>query len=571
MRLSKERLAIAFLLTAPPLVVVCHGLAALSASFTATAIQNEAAWLGAASAGCLLLVCGAWRAARRGLHAALLGMGTFLCVAIFLVVLDRIGPAGALAMLIVGPTASFAGWRVAQGLPAWLDGFARRRPMVSAAWTVIALAAVVQTGRLSIYMADRSNEFVLTTRNTFWCGHMCLPAYLYGAELAANGEENLYDARHYPGLNPNATPETVLSGMPVEDPYQYPPQFLLLPRLAIAVSHNFDLIRTVWFAVQALCVVALAVAVIRWIGGRAGEVALLLLPAVFLAMPTLYNFQYGQFHLLAMLLALAGMVGIHAGRNGLGGCLLSSAILAKLFPAFLLVPLLLQRRFRALSWVGGFAVAVTGLTWLVLGSEPFTAFVTYHLPRLRDGGAFAFEEAWPELRELIIIANLAPGAVVRKLGELGLPGMTMGLVSQVQTAYTLVIVAMAFLVARAGGSRMTRVCGWLALLNLASLTSPGAWGDYVPAASVLMVTLWIAERGTRGLRIMPLLVVGFVLMFLPGVIPYGEPSTGPVTLLLSLMCAGVLVGINVLCVWRAVRRSAPAEAPAMEPQPAPRA
>src|SRR5690606_12560731 len=110
--------------------------------------------------------------------------------------------------------------------------------------------------------------------------HECLPAYLHGAELALGGEPNLYDAAHWPGLDPTAAPVTKLSGMTVEDPFQYPPQFLLAPAAALALTDDVGVIRVTWFAAQFFLFVGAFAALALWIGGATGRLALWLLPAV---------------------------------------------------------------------------------------------------------------------------------------------------------------------------------------------------------------------------------------------------------------------------------------------------
>jgi hypothetical protein len=58
---------------------------------------------------------------------------------------------------------------------------------------------------------------------------------------------------HFLGLDPDAQPNSKLEGVALEDPYQYPPQFLLLPRLALVLTDDVATIRVVWFALQGSC------------------------------------------------------------------------------------------------------------------------------------------------------------------------------------------------------------------------------------------------------------------------------------------------------------------------------
>ena len=62
-------------------------------------------------------------------------------------------------------------------------------------------------------------------------------------------------------------------------------------------------IRTAWFAIPSLCLVVGGLLLASWIGGREGLVVGLLLPAVLASIPTMLNVQFGQFHMMAMILA----------------------------------------------------------------------------------------------------------------------------------------------------------------------------------------------------------------------------------------------------------------------------
>ena len=57
----------------------------------------------------------------------------------------------------------------------------------------------------------------------------------------------------------------------------YPPPFVILPRLAIALTESFDAVRTAWFVCQALLFLAAALAVTRWLEEPARHVWLLLI------------------------------------------------------------------------------------------------------------------------------------------------------------------------------------------------------------------------------------------------------------------------------------------------------
>ena len=499
--------------------------------------------------------------------------------------------AGALAALAVTPLAGVsalalpaagalagagAAW-LGRRLPASVDRALVRRRGLAIAWSLLALVAVVQTARLATATADPSRGLLVATAHPFWAEHQCMSAYLYGAELASRGERNVYDPVHYPGLNPEATPETAVAGMSVEDPYQYPPQFLLLPRAALALSHDFTTIRSVWLALQVTLFAGVFAALALWIGGRPGRLALWLSPAVAASFPVLYNFLYGQFHLAAVALAVGGMLAFAAGRRAGGGMLLAAAILAKMFPVVLLVPLLVGRKYRELAWTAGWGLALTALSLAVLGPAPFVAFLGDHLPRLGDGSAFAFDEAWPMVADLLRADNQGVFGLAWKVG-LGKP-----VAALLGRLFGLAVLAGAGLAAlrlrrsaarvaadgtspegaAADGGRWAQGVTWLALLGLASLASPGAWGDYVPSVAAWLLAL-VALRAVDEPRWrVPLALAGLFEVFLLGTFPLGAGGEwAPMALMLPLSAVGVVLMLGLFGAALAARPKAWREQPA---------
>lgn len=440
-----------------------------------------------------------------------------------------------------------AGW-LGRQLPASIDTALTRRRALALAWALVAAASTLQTARLATWVTDPEHELVVATRHPFWFGHECLPAYLYGAELAERGDENLYSHHHYPGVDPQAQPVSRLD-MGVEDPYQYPPQFLLLPAAALALTDDYATIRTAWFALQVSLFAAVFVALALWVGGRAGRVTLWALPLVLLAFPVTFNFQYGQFHLPAVALALGGMLAFAGGRRRLGGALLAVSILAKLFPVVLLVALVAQRRFRDVAWTLGWGAALTAVALAVFGPAPFVAFVGDHLPRLADGSAFAFDEAWPELADLVMADNQGVFGLAVKLGA----GKALAAnLSRLFTVGLLVAAGWAGWRFR-DASRWGRGTLWLALLGAASLASPGAWGDYVASTAVWLLAL-VAARAADDRRWVAPLGVAFAFQgLLLGTMPLGDWA--PIAVMRPVSALGVAI---LLALFAGVIASRPA-------------
>jgi alpha-1,2-mannosyltransferase len=429
-------------------------------------------------------------------------------------------------------------------------------------WGVLCALAVLQTARLATWIHDPATDFVLATRHPFWYQHQCLPAYLFGAELAERGEPNLYHASHYPALDPQAAPQSQIAGLRVDDPYQYPPQFLLLPQAALALTHDVDLLRSGWFAAQFALFAAAHLALASWIGGALGARLKQLFPLLLLAFPLLYNFQFGQFHLAAVSLAILAMRAFARARPLAGGLLLATAIFAKVFPAVLLPYLAAQRRWRDLAATAAVAVVWTGVAVGLLGTAPFQAFFDYHLPRLGNGDAFAFDLAWPELAELVVADNQGAFGLARKLGF-----------ERSQAAWFGRVFGLGILVLAAWAgwrgqqvSRWARGVTWIALLCLASLASPGAWGDYVPATAVWLLALLLPVAKSAAWRALMLASLPFQA-FLLGTFPLADgiamssllPLSVLGVVLMVALAGGVLLHLEDLTRSTERRREEPTE------------
>lgn len=492
------------------------------------------------------------------------GLGAFAgAVALLAIALAHPGvliPALALVPATIG--AALAGAAVGRRLPDAAERLADEHRGLAAAWVAVALLAVVQVGRLSTYMSDPTSDWFLSTRHPFYAKHECLNAYVFAAELNRRGEPNVYRAEHYPGLNPEAKPETAMRGLTPEDPYQYVPQFLLLPRFAIALTGDHVAIRLLWFGLNVTLCIGAVLALAGWVGGRRGLVAGLSTPLVLVAFPVLHNFQYGQFHFAAIALAVLALILIARGRAAVGGTALALAILSKLFPAILLVPLALQRRWRALGWTFGASAALTALALVTLGTDVFTAFVDYHLPRLLDGRAFAFGDAWPELAGLVTAGNQGAHGIVHKLVALGVPGVDASMTRIVGAIANLGVLAAAVAIGLRAGDRgrAERATAWLGLLGLASLTSPGAWADYVPLTCVWAL-VWILPIARRRPIAMPLAVACLVLQTtLLGTMPLGSWINPRFMLTVSLLGSLAMFATFTTAVVVAVRRAPNREA-----------
>ena len=448
---------------------------------------------------------------------------------------------------------------LAPRLPDALRGLRRRRPWLVALWLVVSLVAGAELSRRSAFMADWTKVWGSVIPGSA-AEHQCMAAYVEAADLARRGEPNLYDERFYPafrGLRGAAQVdvETPVPGLRewLEDPFEYPPPFLLLPSAALAALGSFAEIRAVWYVLHAALLFGGAALLAWWIGGREGRVAAACLPLFALAFPTGLELQFGQFHGPAVALAVGGMIAFESRRAPLGGALLAAAILAKVFPALLLVTLLARRRWRDLAWTAGFGVAFCALAWAVLGTAPFSAFLDYQLPRLATGAAFSFAER-PEVPAFVVSRNFSVYAIAAKLRALGITGASPAFGQVANAVYAALLLYLAW-TARRGVTRLEQAQRWLALLCLAALRSPVA-----PSAYVVVPTLWLLcllapeVRGRLGAA------VGLALL---GIVIQGPPPlSGTAEWVVGLVSQAAVLGVNL---WVLRRVPAPVTPPDSDP------
>ena len=95
-------------------------------------------------------------------------------------------------------------------------------------------------------------------------------------------------------------------------------------------------------------------------------------------------------------------------------------------------------------------------------------------------------------------------------------------------------------------SRWQRAAAWLALLGLGSMSSAGAWADYVPVTAVWLLALVAAGATVERRLIAPLSVTALLQVTLAGTVPIGEwfePALmTPVATVGQLTMAALFVG-----------------------------
>jgi hypothetical protein len=404
---------------------------------------------------------------------------------------------GAAVLSLLG-VAAFAGavapWLLAR-LPRALDGLAARRRGMASVMALVAVLTVGQTARVSTYMGDSTRtELSVLPSIPFLVHHSCLTAYVHGARLVVEGADNVYDAENWPDLvrGDRSSAYAALYAPFDLDAFAYPPPFLLLPRALLLPLGDFGSQRAAWFALNASLLAIGLFRVAMWVGGAGQVRALLLLPIVWLGLPTMVILQIGNVHATVIVLAMLAMVAFESDRPAQGGALLAFAILSKLSPGLLVVFLLVRRQFREVLWTAAFALGLLAIAAAVFGAAPFAAFVSYQLPRLGSGEALSFLA-----RGDSVSINMAPFGIPFKLAALGMfTGDPWKAARIVNLAFTGVVLALTVVAARREGSPRLRAMLWLTVLTLGTLRSPFAPG-YVIIPAIWAFSLWAAEARTR--------------------------------------------------------------------------
>ncbi|MCY0992839.1 glycosyltransferase family 87 protein [Nannocystis sp. ILAH1] len=412
------------------------------------------------------------------------------------------GLAGGLLLFATGAplsslaTAAIAGGLTAVGLPLAAARAPLPRGRVTAAlWGLLAALALLQFGRMSVFMADPQQRWGALAEAEFLSRHSCLTSYVHGAELARRGDANIYDDRY--GFEPETRaaelPAAIDIGPLTMDTYEYPPQFLALPRVMLALTDEFMAIRALWFTLTTAVFIAVSLVLARWLGGEAERRARLLLVAVGLSPPLLITAYFGNFQPMAMGLSALAMLWIVQGHTRRGAALLAFTISAKIFPGILGVWLLASRRFAAAAWTALFAVGYAALALLLFGTRPFDDFLGYHLPRLASGETFAFlSQPRPSMSNLGVFGIPFKA---RLAGWSGSEADAWALARQLAWVYTLGL----FVVALVSGwrrptpttphGRAVMLGEWFGLLALGALRSP-----FAPPEALIPIVWALAFR-----------------------------------------------------------------------------
>lgn len=457
-----------------------------------------------------------------------------------------VGFSGLVALAVTLVTLTFLLPWLFPRLPAALDGLARRYRLLTALYVVLALVSVISTARVSVFIGDPTQvDYQVVPGEKFLETHSCLTAYVRADTLSRQGVDNLYDGVWWAGSE----------GFPprpegVENPYSpfhldyyaYPPPFLLAMAPLAPFEGDYLAQRALWFGLNTLLAAVGFWIVAQWLRNHR---ALLLSPLFFASLPVLSTFQVGNFQVAVVVISVLAMVAFHEQRPALGGALLAFAVLSKLSPAVLGVLLLAQRKWRPVAWTVGVGVLYLLLSVLTRGVGPLVSFLTYTVPRLSSGEAFAFFDD----DNFSVLINMSPFGIPFKVQLLGIDvGDPWAVGRVVGRVYTVILVVLTALTAfRPSQDTHRQAVSWMALLVLAAIQSPFAPG-YTVIALLWAITLLTADvKNLRGA------VALIAVWTMSTILPLGRNLASQAVF--SLVQLAILLSLSTALVLRGARRA----------------
>lgn len=464
---------------------------------------------------------------------------------------------------MAGLTGSFASAAAAAALGGVVVGWLAGRAPVTATSAgvppgirrLFAIGAPILVGQLLFAAVFIINPHVTSWGASAWTpqrsNHSCVSSYWVACDVVRTTPD-IYAEQIYsiPQANPAAVRVARPIGPLLVDQYEYPPPFLVLPRLMAAVTGDFWSFRRLWFALNLAVVLAGLVIVAARFDRALGTDARWLTPFALAAPAMIITLIMGNVQLAIIAASMIAMVLFERRRHAAGGLILAYAIVGKLYPGLLILYLLLRREWRPVVWTAAFAVVFVVVALVDFGTGPYVAFAT-HFPKLLSG------EAFPAFRNPAAIAvNESIPGLVFKLKLLGVPHMDFGAARAVGWLYTVVAVALVARLALRPAAAGREPLAWITILILATMRSPFL-PTYAPFPSLWLATLLAALAWDRPRMLTTVVVAWAVLTFTfgTGAVP---PAVNAVWTFAHTVAAFLLVAIAM--------RVAPVSTP--DPSPA---
>jgi Glycosyltransferase family 87 len=190
--------------------------------------------------------------------------------------------------------------------------------------------------------------------------------------------------------------------------YLYPPPLAVAFAPMAGLGADYHDAAWPWLVVRALFAVAALVVLLRYIGMKRGEIAVITVAVM--ALPAVaWDLIMGNVNLLLMAMLAVAWLGLRSGRAGgetAAGALIGLATLIKVFPALLIVWLLLTRRIRGAVVSVLVILGVALATLPVVGISGWTDYLRVVTDLAGPGGLTAFSILGP----IVILAGLVAAA-----------------------------------------------------------------------------------------------------------------------------------------------------------------
>ena len=443
-----------------------------------------------------------------------------------------------IASVVAVLAAALAAWLLARR-PGFAVAVARPPALARRLFVIGALAVGVQLAWLTPFIIDPNRTaWVPSPLRPMPPTHSCGSAY-WVAGCAVKSTPDVYDDALYnlPQADPTAMRNPRKLGRLNMDNFEYPPTFLIVPRLLGLVTSDFWGFRRLWFALNLGFVVVVAVLVARRLDDRLGTHAVWLTPFVIAGPAIIATFQVGNVQMAMIALAALAMYCIDRRAYAVGGALLAFAILGKLYPGVFVLYLLLRREWRAVAWTAVAGVVLVAISLADVGWEPYRAFLR-EMPGLMSGQAFS------AFRNPGAIGNngSVPGLIF-KLKMWGVPHMGFEAMRIVGWLYSIVVVAGTVWLARRVRPDGREPVIWLAILVLATMRSPFmATYAFFPVMWLVVLVAPVGQRVPRALWPIGFCWCALALGFGPGSLPpqWNAIWTTVQTVLTFVLLASVL-------------------------------
>jgi alpha-1,2-mannosyltransferase len=286
----------------------------------------------------------------------------------------------------------------------------------------------------------------------------------------------------------------------------HPPASILLalPFSPLAYRHAF----LAWTALSAFCLAVSLWFLVR--GCRPRPSALqALVPVTFVLTSSALVQQtiQGQLNLVLLALITGAWFAHRKDRLGLSGFLIGVAAAIKLFPAFLVLVPLAQRKWRAVSGTAVAFLSVNGLGWGLLGGQTYLDYFLIVTPDVAK-----FRDTWPNASLLGFWSKLFDGGFGQVLPVFHAPILAKSLAG----VSCLALAAATYWAVARIGRRTAGAAVADSDLDLAFslgcagmlLASPITWDHYF---LLLLPGLWLVWRACSGQVIFQALVVTFAI------------------------------------------------------------